>query len=118
MTNAPLKDLTWFRVGGPAEVLFRPADQEDLRDFLKHGLQMCRSPSSERGQTLLVRDGGIPGVTIRLGRDSAGSRTAMLACASVQAAPTSVSPCGLVIRAGWATSFSAVSRARSVARCA
>lgn len=66
--NAPMKDLTWFRVGGPAEVLFRPADLADLRTFLE--LRPADVPVTVIGvgSNLLVRDGGIPGVVIRLGR--------------------------------------------------
>ncbi len=64
--GAALKDLVWFRAGGPAEVLFRPADAEDLANFL-----YARSPDIGVsvigvGSNLLVRDGGIPGVVIRL----------------------------------------------------
>jgi UDP-N-acetylmuramate dehydrogenase len=67
--NAPVGPMTWFRVGGPAEVLFRPADEADLADFLQ-GLPPD-IPVTVIGvaSNLLVRDGGIPGVTIRLGRD-------------------------------------------------
>lgn len=60
--------MTWFRVGGPAEVLFRPADEEDLAGFL--GALSAEVPVTVLGvgSNLLVRDGGIPGVVIRLGR--------------------------------------------------
>jgi len=66
--NAPIGPMTWFRVGGPAEVLFRPADEADLADFLK--VLPPDVPVTVIGvaSNLLVRDGGIPGVTIRLGR--------------------------------------------------
>jgi UDP-N-acetylmuramate dehydrogenase len=64
--DAPLRDLVWFRVGGPAEVLFRPADIDDLATFLA-----ARGPGQSVsvigvGSNLLVRDGGIPGVVVRL----------------------------------------------------
>ena len=64
--DAPLRDLVWFRVGGPAEVLFRPADADDLATFLA-----ARQPGQPVsvigvGSNLLVRDGGIPGVVVRL----------------------------------------------------
>jgi UDP-N-acetylmuramate dehydrogenase len=64
--NAPLKDVTWFRVGGPAEVLFRPADRDDLIAFLKD--RPADVPVTVLGvaSNLLVRDGGVPGVVIRL----------------------------------------------------
>jgi len=69
---APLAGVTWFRVGGPAEVMFRPADPEDLAAFLA-GLP-ADVPVTVIGvaSNLLVRDGGVPGVVIRLGRGFAG----------------------------------------------
>ena len=66
--NAPLADITWFRVGGPAQVLFTPADEADLAYFLK---QLSRGVPVQvigLGSNLLVRDGGVPGIVIRLGR--------------------------------------------------
>jgi len=66
--NAPIGPMTWFRVGGPAEVLFRPADEADLADFLKALPTDVPVTVIGVGSNLLVRDGGIPGVTIRLGR--------------------------------------------------
>jgi UDP-N-acetylmuramate dehydrogenase len=66
--NAPIGPLTWFRVGGPAEVLFRPADEADLADFLKELPAEIPVTVIGVGSNLLVRDGGIPGVTVRLGR--------------------------------------------------
>jgi UDP-N-acetylmuramate dehydrogenase len=60
--------LTWFRVGGPAELLFRPADTEDLAAFLAALPADLPVTVIGVGSNLLVRDGGIPGVTIRLGR--------------------------------------------------
>jgi UDP-N-acetylmuramate dehydrogenase len=64
--GAPLKDLVWFRAGGPAEVLFRPADADDLADFLAARPQDLRISVIGVGSNLLVRDGGIPGVVVRL----------------------------------------------------
>lgn len=66
--NASLAPFTWFRVGGPAEVLVRPADADDLAQFLRalpldvpvHVIGACSN--------LIVRDGGLPGVTVRLAR--------------------------------------------------
>lgn len=66
--NAPIGALTWFRVGGPAEVLFRPADAEDLAGFLAALPGDIPVTVIGVGSNLLVRDGGIRGVTIRLGR--------------------------------------------------
>ncbi|HUC63603.1 MAG TPA: FAD-binding protein, partial [Alphaproteobacteria bacterium] len=66
--NAPLAPVTWFRVGGPAEVMFRPADVEDLAAFL--AAKPAEVPVTVIGvaSNLLVRDGGVDGVVIRLGR--------------------------------------------------
>ena len=66
--DAPLAPFTWFRVGGPAEVLVRPADAADLAQFLRalpldipvHVIGACSN--------LIIRDGGLPGVVIRLAR--------------------------------------------------
>jgi len=64
--NAPLKDLVWFRAGGNAEILFRPADVDDLATFLAAKSADTRVSVIGVGSNLLVRDGGIPGVVIRL----------------------------------------------------
>ena len=64
--NAALKDLVWFRAGGAAEVLFRPADSDDLATFLAARSPDMRVGVIGVGSNLLVRDGGIPGVVIRL----------------------------------------------------
>ena len=67
-TNAALADLTWFRVGGPAEVLFTPQDEDDLAQFLAKTPQDIPVYVIGVGSNLLVRDGGVPGVVVRLGR--------------------------------------------------
>lgn len=72
--NAPLADLTWFRVGGPAEVLFTPADEADLAAFLEAAPRDIPVYAIGVGSNLLVRDGGMPGVVIRMGRGFAGIR--------------------------------------------
>ena len=64
--DAVLKDLVWFRAGGRAEVLFRPADLEDLETFLYARPGDLSVGVIGVGSNLLVRDGGIPGVTVRL----------------------------------------------------
>jgi UDP-N-acetylmuramate dehydrogenase len=64
--GAPLKDLVWFRAGGPAEVLFRPADADDLAAFIAARPADLRISVIGVGSNLLVRDGGIPGVVVRL----------------------------------------------------
>ena len=68
LPNAPLADLTWFKTGGPAEVLFMPADEADLAEFLKITPRDIPVYVIGVGSNLLVRDGGIPGVVIRMGR--------------------------------------------------
>ncbi len=70
--NAPLGPVTWFRVGGPAEVMFRPADAEDLAAFLAGKPADVPVTVLGVGSNLLVRDGGVPGVVVRLGRGFAG----------------------------------------------
>jgi UDP-N-acetylmuramate dehydrogenase len=65
--DAPLGPKTWFRAGGAAEILFRPADEPDLADFLATLPADIPVTVLGVGSNLLVRDGGIPGVTIRLG---------------------------------------------------
>ena len=64
--GAPLKDLVWFRAGGPAEVLFRPADADDLAAFIAAKPADLRVSVIGVGSNLLVRDGGIPGAVVRL----------------------------------------------------
>ncbi len=66
MRDAPLKDLVWFRAGGPAEVLFRPADADDLAVFIAAKPADLRVSVIGVGSNLLVRDGGIPGAVVRL----------------------------------------------------
>jgi UDP-N-acetylmuramate dehydrogenase len=70
--DAPLGPQTWFRTGGPAEVLFRPADTEDLASFLKALPADVPVTVLGVGSNLLVRDGGVRGVVIRLMRGFAG----------------------------------------------
>ena len=66
--NASLAKYTWFKVGGPAEVIFRPADTEDLSHFLANKPSDVPVTVIGVGSNLLVRDGGVPGVVIRLGK--------------------------------------------------
>ena len=70
--DAPLGSLTWFRVGGPAEVLFRPADRADLATFLAALPAEVPLTVIGVGSNLLVRDGGVPGVVIRMTGPFAG----------------------------------------------
>jgi UDP-N-acetylmuramate dehydrogenase len=66
--NQPLAEVTWFRVGGPAQVLFMPEDESDLAYFLAHLDGDIAVTVLGLGSNLIVRDGGVPGVVIRLGR--------------------------------------------------
>jgi len=66
LANQPLAELTWFRVGGPAQVLFTPADENDLAYFLKHLPEDLPVYVVGVGSNLIVRDGGMPGVVVRL----------------------------------------------------
>ena len=66
--NVLLNKTTWFRVGGPAEVVFKPASVSDLSFFLKSKPQGIDFKVIGVGSNLLVRDGGVEGVTIRLGK--------------------------------------------------
>ncbi|MBX3521108.1 MAG: UDP-N-acetylmuramate dehydrogenase [Xanthobacteraceae bacterium] len=67
LANQSLAEITWFRVGGPAQILFTPADEEDLAYFLasipNHPVTVIGL-----GSNLIVRDGGVPGIVVRLAR--------------------------------------------------
>ena len=63
------------RVGGPAEVLFRPADKDDLTTFLQELPREVAVTMLGVGSNILIRDGGIPGVSIRLGDGFSGIKT-------------------------------------------
>ncbi len=64
--NAPLAPYTWFRVGGPAQLLFTPADEGDLAYFLQRLPSDVPVTTMGLGSNMIVRDGGVPGVVIRL----------------------------------------------------
>lgn len=66
--NRPLADLTWLRVGGPADALFQPADVDDLQAFLKDLDSDISVFPMGVGSNLIVRDGGVRAVVIRMGR--------------------------------------------------
>jgi UDP-N-acetylmuramate dehydrogenase len=68
LANQSLAELTWFRVGGPAQLLFMPEDEADLAYFLKNLSADIAVTVVGLGSNLIVRDGGIAGVVIRLGR--------------------------------------------------
>jgi UDP-N-acetylmuramate dehydrogenase len=68
IANQPLAELTWFRVGGPAQVLFSPQDEADLAYVLARLPAEVPVTVVGLGSNLIVRDGGVAGVVIRLGR--------------------------------------------------
>jgi len=68
LANQPLGEFTWFRVGGPAQALFMPQDENDLAYLLLHLPAEIPVTVIGAGSNLIVRDGGVPGVVIRLGR--------------------------------------------------
>jgi UDP-N-acetylmuramate dehydrogenase len=68
LANQPLGEFTWFRVGGPAQAFFMPEDENDLAYFLRNLSTEIPVTVIGAGSNLIVRDGGVPGVVIRLGR--------------------------------------------------
>jgi UDP-N-acetylmuramate dehydrogenase len=68
VANQPLGEFTWFRVGGPAQALFMPEDENDLAYFLRNLPPDVPVTVIGAGSNLIARDGGVAGVTIRLGR--------------------------------------------------
>ena len=75
LANESLAPLTWFRVGGRAQVLFTPADVDDLGYFLAHLPEELAVHTIGVGSNLIVRDGGLPGVVIRLSPRGFGETT-------------------------------------------
>jgi len=75
LANAEMAPLTWFRVGGPAQALFNPADETDLAHLLAHLPEGIAITVVGLGSNLIVRDGGIPGLVIRLGGKAFGEVT-------------------------------------------
>ena len=75
LANQALAPFTWLRVGGPAQVLFTPADTEDLAYFLKHLPQDVPVTVIGLASNMIIRDGGIPGVVIRFSPRAFGQVT-------------------------------------------
>ena len=71
--NVALADITWFRAGGPAQVLFSPTDEDDLAYALARLPDDVPVTAIGLGSNLIVRDGGVPGVVIRLGGKGFGT---------------------------------------------
>src|SRR5580704_1275224 len=84
--DAPLAPFTWFRVGGPAEVLFSPADEDDLAYFLGRLPGEVPVTTIGLGSNLIVRDGGVAGVVIRLGGRAFGAIEILDGCRVVAGA--------------------------------
>src|SRR5580698_277432 len=84
--NQRLSELTWFRVGGPAQVLFTPADEDDLAYFLARFPTELPVTVVGVGSNLIVRDGGLPGIVIRLAPRGFGETSASGDVVSVGAA--------------------------------
>ncbi len=66
ISNQMMSEITWFRVGGPAQLYFQPADEADLQFFMKNLPQAIKVTPIGLGSNLLIRDGGLDGVVIRL----------------------------------------------------
>jgi UDP-N-acetylmuramate dehydrogenase len=66
--NAALSKMTWMNVGGPAEVLFEPADEQDLALLISHHLNIPTTLLGA-GSNVIIRDGGVPGLVIHLGKN-------------------------------------------------
>jgi UDP-N-acetylmuramate dehydrogenase len=98
--NAPLGEVGWFRAGGAAEVLFKPEDKEDLVEFLAQCPEEI--PVTVLGvlSNTIIRDGGVKGVVIRLGREFAGINIEDDCRVSVGAAAIDVNVAKVVAEAG------------------
>ena len=86
VANAPIAETTWFRVGGPAQVLFSPADEDDLAYLLAALPRETPVTTIGLGSNLIVRDGGVAGVVIRLGGRAFGAIEIMDGCRVVAGA--------------------------------
>lgn len=75
--NSDMDKITWFRAGGLAEVLFQPADEEDLAQFLRAVPEEIPLMIVGVGSNLLVRDGGVPGFVVRLSAKGFGETKAI-----------------------------------------
>src|SRR5260370_5435125 len=87
LANQSVAELTWFRAGGPAQLLFTPSDEDDLAYFLKHLPSEIPVYVVGVGSNLIVRDGGMPGVVIRLGPRGFGETSATRDIVTAGAAP-------------------------------
>jgi UDP-N-acetylmuramate dehydrogenase len=88
VADAPIAEATWFRVGGPAEALFSPADEDDLASLLAALPREIPVTTIGLGSNLIVRDGGIKGLVVRLGGRAFGAVDIMDDCRVVAGAAT------------------------------
>jgi UDP-N-acetylmuramate dehydrogenase len=86
IANASVAETTWFRVGGPAQTLFLPADEDDLAYFLIALPRESPVTTIGLGSNLIVRDGGVAGVVIRLGGRAFGAIEVLDGCRIVAGA--------------------------------
>ena len=115
--DAEIAPFTWFRVGGRAEHLFQPADADDLALFLSRLDPAIPVHVIGVGSNLLVRDGGIAGVVIRLSAKASAARSARATRSGrARRCPTSAWRPSLVTKALAASRSSTASPARLVAR--
>lgn len=98
--NAPLGQVGWFRTGGAAEILFKPLDLEDLQSFLAQCPKNIPVTILGVLSNTIIRDGGVQGVTIRLGREFAGIETTPDGLVSVGAAALDVNTAEVAAQAG------------------
>lgn len=80
IANAPLAPYTWFRVGGPAQALFTPADEDDLAYFLQRLPAEVPVTTIGLGSNMIVRDGGVAGVVVRLSGKAFGEIEILEGC--------------------------------------
>ena len=119
--DAPLAPFTWFRVGGAAEALFSPADEDDLAAFLRRLPAAVPVTVIGLGSNLIVRDGGVEGVVDparRPGLQRDRRRGRIAGSSPARRRPTSSSPRPPRPRASTASPSCAAFPARSAARCA
>ena len=116
----PMSGISWFRTGGPAEVLFSPADEEELSSFLKILPPEVPLTVVGLGSNLIVRDGGIKGVVIRLSAKALARFPPKTVSASAQAPPPPMcgSPRRRLRRGSQGLPSIAAFPAPSAARCA
>ena len=67
--NASLAHLSWFKVGGNADILFKPEDSEDISSFLKQNINQLPVIVLGAGSNIIIRDQGVEGVVVKLGRN-------------------------------------------------